>query len=1028
MAQLNKAIEIVRYHEGLAAGIAKMWNMSRDSWGGDTRVMTEEQVKAKEANSDNIELYLAMDGEEVVGYCGLSEYKEDTGSLYIPLLNVRPDYHGHKIGKKLVRMALEKTIELGWPRLDLYTWPGNTKAVPLYKKCGFFWEDRDDTTHLMNFIPQVLNTPLLRQHFVELDWYESSIRQIEVNPDGVKKNGFSFYEYSWQNETRQLRVQFERTGRGISLIETDDFLLEISTESHEVIEQDELGFRIRIVNKGTAPLDVRAFGTGNERVVYDLEEELTVEDEAVLPGIFTVKKGEEPSIWRTHPTLAATITINGLECELKLGLFPVQPAKIKAVYFGNLCFLNKGTYVELEIKNHLNEDADFEICFPPIQQAELEREQFTSWIPSGGRKKLSIPLRVKQYGFCNPLLSIKARKKDGTKLSFEQEIAVAFKGIGEKFGGETKDHWHIFNGLAQVNVRKRDLLMTAGRNQKAEQPCALMAPKLGKPYSLEFTKKKPASVIWEANDSSILLEIRLESSEMEGIHLTQAYQLFSEGIVHSWGEVENSGSITHPEVALSQPIYHELGKTYFPLDGKVVRFSESKPLEVGDLNPSSITGNWYFSEDNGEPIGVSWSPESKAAPEGWQFIIEDRFGRMEPGAKHASGKITLAIGTFQHVDEFKAYAEQMPVKKTEEPADELDFRLERMIASPAAEIPFTLKTYRNSYLDGNLTINAAGQEWDAGSIVPQEEKVIHSGTFPSPGNEPVSILSAIFSEKYRTSVFSELLLLPNGKVGTSIAEDGSLSASNGRLELKTNPSYYPGLYSIMVDGQEWLDHSYPERTAKAWWNPWAGGMKTAPSGINTFSLLKEKTSAAASERLDSAGNKWSGIAITTEITENGHWKGAVYVQYYLMLPGVPVLASFVELKKDGGKIVESDLWVTDLFLGCPDLTELGVSVTGNSHTQSYRAGLQEIPFFLNEDSSISFTNRPEKLYFIPGKDSGQIEGYMNKDAFQLTVKQPGMPEYSRAMTDPLFLLFDDRVLSAELVKKLKRIQFPKESP
>ncbi|KON87323.1 hypothetical protein AF332_11130 [Sporosarcina globispora] len=144
MIQSTDKIIIAEYHEGFAAGIAKMWNLSRDSWGGDTSVMTEEQVKTKEGNNGNITLFLALDGEEVVGYCGLSEYKEDTGSLYIPLLNVRPDYHGRKIGKMLVLKALQKTIELGWPRLDLYTWPGNVKAVPLYKKCGFFWEDRDE--------------------------------------------------------------------------------------------------------------------------------------------------------------------------------------------------------------------------------------------------------------------------------------------------------------------------------------------------------------------------------------------------------------------------------------------------------------------------------------------------------------------------------------------------------------------------------------------------------------------------------------------------------------------------------------------------------------------------------------------------------------------------------------------------------------------------------------------------------------------------------------------------------------------
>jgi ribosomal protein S18 acetylase RimI-like enzyme len=151
MSQMTNTIIIKEYREEYALAVAKMWNLSRDSWGGDTRVHTEDSVKTKEANAGNIALYLAVDGEEVVGYCSLSEYKEDIGSLYIPLLNVRPDYHGKKIGKMLVMKAVEKTIELGWPRVDLYTWPGNVKAVPLYKKCGFFWEDRDDEFYPCGF-------------------------------------------------------------------------------------------------------------------------------------------------------------------------------------------------------------------------------------------------------------------------------------------------------------------------------------------------------------------------------------------------------------------------------------------------------------------------------------------------------------------------------------------------------------------------------------------------------------------------------------------------------------------------------------------------------------------------------------------------------------------------------------------------------------------------------------------------------------------------------------------------------------
>ena len=38
MEQTKRKIEIVEYHEGLAAGVAEMWNLSRDGWGGDSHV------------------------------------------------------------------------------------------------------------------------------------------------------------------------------------------------------------------------------------------------------------------------------------------------------------------------------------------------------------------------------------------------------------------------------------------------------------------------------------------------------------------------------------------------------------------------------------------------------------------------------------------------------------------------------------------------------------------------------------------------------------------------------------------------------------------------------------------------------------------------------------------------------------------------------------------------------------------------------------------------------------------------------
>jgi len=218
-----KKIKIVDYQHKYAAATAIMWQNSEKGWNGDTFLTTEQDVITDEENSINLNAWLALDGDSVLGYCNLLEYQEDTGALYIGLLNVRDDHHGKKIGKALVLKAVQQTIELGWDRVDLYTWSGNTKAVPLYKKTGFFWEDRDDSTHLINFIPSVLKNELIKDNFNEIDWYNDSIRPIEVKADGRKENGFEYLTYEWQKNETHLLVEYCRRGRGLRKLETNDY-------------------------------------------------------------------------------------------------------------------------------------------------------------------------------------------------------------------------------------------------------------------------------------------------------------------------------------------------------------------------------------------------------------------------------------------------------------------------------------------------------------------------------------------------------------------------------------------------------------------------------------------------------------------------------------------------------------------------------------------------------------------------------------------------------------------------------------
>ncbi|RSK49724.1 GNAT family N-acetyltransferase [Bacillus canaveralius] len=1025
MNHLTKAIQIVEYHEGLAAGIAKMWNMSRDSWGGDTRVTTAAQVIQKEANSGNIALYLAVEGEEVIGYCGLSEYKEDVGSLYIPLLNVCPDYHGNKIGKMLVLRALEKTIELGWPRLDLYTWPGNTKAVPLYKKCGFFWEDRDDVTHLMNFIPGILTTPLLTPWFNGLDWYESSDRLIEVKPDGLKKDGFTLYEYSWKKEA--VRVQFEKTGRGMCLIETNDFLLELKLAEHETIEQQPYQYEIHFINKSAEAMTLKVSGAGNERLEYSIDAELLVEEKAVITEMLTVHPGEEPSVWSTHPYISLNVSVNDQHAELRLGVKPKQPAQIKAKYLANLSFLNQKTEILLEVESNLKEAATFIISIPKHDLVELEQHVIEIDLQMDERQTIRVPFTILQYGFFDPVLAVKVVKNDGMVLDFEQKISAAFKGFGEKFGGESKEHWHIFNGPAQLNVRKRDLLVTAGKTEKIKQPFAFFAPKLGKPFSNELSKKKPEEVEWLHDHQSITITLKLLSAEMEGISLTLMMKLYAEGLLEKWVEVENKGSQRHENVALLHSVYHEMKKVYFPLDDKIVVFSERKQIEFGDLNGELLSENWFFSDLYEASFGFAWNEDDKASPEGWQFQVEQSLGALDVQEQITSKPLLLSFGAFHDWKEFRQFARGYKGLEPKEALPEQTLTLPGenvVVPRTESEIDIELKSYRTNYLDGIMELELNGRKADVVSVDAGAEQTSVTRAISISEARPLSIVSGKYTGNAVASELGAILLRHGTPDRITVTEEGeplrSLVVSNRCIEIKAAREFYPGIYSLSVNGNEWLDTSFPHLQAKGWWNPWGGGMKSVPEQLNTFSLLKEHLAVEHVDISDRCKNQWSGIALTTTVKEHSDWKGVIFTQYYLMLPDVPVLASFVEVMETGGKVLTGEEWNTDLFLGGSPLSEIVCHDNQPGIFKKYQAGIEEQWLQLDSGAFMSQEGKAEKLYVVPGLGSDDTGAYMNKQALQVVSKQKLSSELKTA---PMFIVFDERQLTGSVLRQLNRIRF-----
>jgi len=94
---------------------------------------------------DEMGVYVAVEGAEVVGFVSVSESAHWTGELdaYVGELVVRPDHEKRGVGTQLVSEAERWAATRGLRRIRLSTGAANTAALRLYDALGY---EREDVT------------------------------------------------------------------------------------------------------------------------------------------------------------------------------------------------------------------------------------------------------------------------------------------------------------------------------------------------------------------------------------------------------------------------------------------------------------------------------------------------------------------------------------------------------------------------------------------------------------------------------------------------------------------------------------------------------------------------------------------------------------------------------------------------------------------------------------------------------------------------------------------------------------------
>ncbi|MCK4258352.1 MAG: GNAT family N-acetyltransferase [Halanaerobiales bacterium] len=1027
-------IKIIEYNDSYAESLADMWNASKEGFGGTDALKSENSIIEEIANSGNIHNYLAIAADEVVGFCSFAEYQQDEGAAQIPLLNVSPDYQGKKIGKALILQAVQKTIDMEWPRLDLFTWGSNTKAIPLYKKCGFFWENDTDenvTIHLMNFIPTVLRTEALQEYFDILDWYNDSKRDIQIEPDGKSDNGFEFYEYIWEKDDVNLRVEFCRRARGIRLIETDDYLISCSIAEPELTFGRSYLVNYELVNKTGKPLEVTINGFDNKNVKFSLNQSCTVDSTKTIVGEFyldEINKEQQPS--KTHPGVCSDIYINGKKATLKLGVAPKFPVQLDIVIPTVEHFVNTDSTGYCNVRNGFNEEVTIEFELVSNQFITFPHSTYKLHLQPRERQSISISYRVKNLGFYSEEIPVHIKLKQ-EEINFKKKITAVLRGHGCKFSAVYQHSWAIYNGNYELMLHKDGNRLSLKKYSIDPKITTILFPRIGLPFSMEFAKIEPTNVEFYEEKDLMVMKAYYQSKDFKGLELVSVTKLNNNGIVEYYYEINNSGKReTVNEIALCLGVFYNFENTFIPYEGQVLKVKGYEDAVFNYYDLEKVTENWLYSNDTKVSRGIIWSQEYKLESNGRYLLLTVNLGHIAGQGIVKTKPIFFTYQTFKDWEECRNFAFKKNITSHPQPINSLEMIINDNNPFITGDLNVTIKNYKQVNFSGDLTLRS---KTNAFSPVTQqftsEENIRETTVALKMQDGSIDVIELLVDfETYELNRQS-LVLKTNGDITEQVLQDNGIDVyvvDNGVLKFKSAPDFAGSIYSLNYKGHEYLDSSYPTPTMKHPWNPWVGGLAWHMGDMNFASLLNEKSTAEFTKLCDHLGNEWSGLKLKMKIEANPQFAGLEIHQYYLTMPGLPLMVTTAEVIQNTGYYFNDQQISHEGFLKLDeDIKNTWFSAKNrNDELVKYKAGRVSQGTEAIDSTVIYGGANREASLFIYALDAWGVDGFNNMEINANFIQQfISLGDGDRVFTAPIFLILSQDEIKSSLLKSLKNIKF-----
>ncbi len=577
-----------------------------DSWpGGFTHgnPFTAQRIYDDMSKRTAIRRMVAYIDDKIVGYCDLCYPELDPEASYVGLLGANPAYQGQGFGKALLVEAAETAAKFDKRRVDLHTWGGNLKALPLYKRTGYNWVP--GTRVLMeSHIPGIIGCEFFKEFFERHYWYDSFKREIKQEMDTISEDGIGVFKYYFEGENGDsLDITVDREAKGIC-----GFVLKMdgTTISADVRPEKHTGFigfgtskvKMRIQNETDKTISYSVLVSPDDYVSIDVlgatsgdidvgQETEVLADYVILPKASHLDRQATPDT-KIETQAEWSLTIDGKSINLYSGVIPNEAVSLSVGPRFPTLSLGETKEIIVGLRTNTELEIAEKSVFAPPDGTELEKRIFEFKIKAG--EDTHIPLKVTADAVDQSTLitmetSVYITEESREILVTQRPLNVGIFGTAGALAYESlEDSYILETETFRFKMNKQPPMVVKSIEHKISGRSYggwCLMPRIGYPFPTggsEWERKKFNVTLRNERDYAEI-ELVADSGDRPGLRLTITLRAYAgQELLEMSTELANLGSSTLKNLGIRvggwMAFYFDA--MYIPLNNEIYRMNSQE--------------------------------------------------------------------------------------------------------------------------------------------------------------------------------------------------------------------------------------------------------------------------------------------------------------------------------------------------------------------------------------------------------------------------------------------------------------------